>query len=252
MPAKYIIRLDDASEFMDFKKWNKFFEIFDEFNIYPIIAVIPFNKDPKLINDNPVSDFWEIVKKWQKKKYIIALHGFQHLYSNFDGGILSINKYSEFATVELETQNEMIKKGIKKFNEEGISTNMFVAPAHSFDHNTLKALTNNKIEYISDGFFIKGIKRNGINWIPQQLWFPQKKKKGLWTICAHPETCDNLYIDNLRKFIMNEKDNFVNPLELEFNDYFSILDFFLNIYILNKFRILNRLIRIRNYISKFY
>ena len=61
MLAKYIFRLDDATEYSDINKWNKIENIFDEFNIKPIVAVTPDNKDPELFFTNQNPDFWNKV-----------------------------------------------------------------------------------------------------------------------------------------------------------------------------------------------
>lgn len=249
MKAKYIIRLDDASEFMDMSKWKKYFDLFDKYNIKPIIGVIPHNKDPKMINNKIIKDFWQIVKEWEGKEYIIALHGYNHLYKNRNKGIMGINQYSEFAGIDYMTQLEMIRLGIEKFRKESISTNIFIAPAHSFDNNTIKALKANNIEYISDGFFCNPIRQNGINWIPQQLWKPVKKKHGVWTICIHPETLQQDAFLQLDTFVRENFENFVNPYSLIIKDRFSFVDkinnFNVKLMFLLKRRIYNLLLKIK-------
>ncbi len=218
IPAKYIIRLDDASEFMNHVKWNAFLNLIERYQIKPIIAVIPFNKDPKMVNDKPDLFFWDRVRDWQNKGYIIGMHGYKHLYTNNNSGIVGINKFSEFAGIHLEKQIEMLAKAFNKFEEESIKTEIFVAPAHSFDLNTLKALKKaTNLKYISDGFFVNPIRKNGFKWIPQQLWGPEIKSKGVWTICYHPETSSNSDIVSLECFIRDQAKNIVDPISLEFN-----------------------------------
>jgi hypothetical protein len=41
----YLVRLDDASEYMDDKKWKKIFDILSKYSIKPIIGVIPNNEE---------------------------------------------------------------------------------------------------------------------------------------------------------------------------------------------------------------
>lgn len=217
MPAKYIIRLDDASEYMDFKKWTPFFEIFDHYGIRPIVAVIPLNMDPKLIHDYADMNFWEKVKNWQNKGYRIALHGCEHLYRTSKSGIIGMNKRSEFAGVALDQQKHLLRQGIQKFAEEGIAPEIFVAPAHSFDKNTLIALKEvTNIRIISDGFYIHPVRRLGLNWIPQQLWEPEIKSKGVWTICCHPEITEPSTFDKIHQFIKAHNNAFADPLTLRF------------------------------------
>ena len=238
MPAKYLIRLDDASEFMDHEKWNPYFEIFDKFSIKPIIAVIPFNKDPEMINKNPDPGFWDNVRNWQKKGYHIALHGYEHLYLTKKSGLIGKNKRSEFAGVLLEKQKDMLEKGYNKFKEEGIDTKIFIAPAHSFDKNTVKALKEiTIIEYISDGYFLNPVFSMGIKWIPQQLWKPKTKKYGVWTICYHPEILGKNHFDLLKSFILTHNNQFINLLNLSFRNRISVEDYIFKYYYLLKMNV---------------
>lgn len=218
MKAKYIFRLDDASEYMHYDKWEPFFELFDKYGVIPIIAAIPFNKDPKMISDNPDITFWDRLRALQKQGYRIAMHGYEHLYSVKKSGPFNINKKSEFAGVGLLRQTEMLHKAYEKFESEGIRVDIFVAPGHTFDKNTLKGLKSaTNIRYISDGFYLNPVKKNGLFWIPQQLWTPQNKKRGVWTICLHPETSGNEILLLLESFLFKQGDNVIDPLSLKFN-----------------------------------
>ena len=230
MPARYIIRFDDASEYMNYRKWDPFFELIEQYGVKPIVAVIPFNNDPIFLKRSRDDKFWDTVRMWQVKGYHIGIHGFEYLYRNHNRGILGINKYSEFAGVPLERQKEMISKAYTKFKDEGIHAEIFVAPAHSFDKNTLRAIREVPgIKYISDGYFINPIIRNGLYWIPQQLWSPVEKRKGVWTICYHPETSNDSSLKILKEFLESNRSSIADPLSLEFRsmgiaDYvFSVL-----------------------------
>jgi|WetSurMetagenome_2_1015567.scaffolds.fasta_scaffold28270_3 hypothetical protein len=217
MPAQYIIRLDDASEYMEHSKWEPYFELFDRHHIHPIIAVIPYNKDSKMVHDHPDKQFWDKARLWQQKGYRLALHGYKHVYTTTNSGVIGMNKRSEFAGVDALTQTEMLARSQKKFDDEKIISEIFVAPAHSFDKNTLKALKKaTKIQYISDGFFLNSITRNGFKWIPQQLWEPQAKQKGVWTICLHPEIAGASSLSALEKFITDQKEYIADPMALVF------------------------------------
>lgn len=202
---KYIIRLDDACPTMNWKKWNRIIHLLDKFDIKPIIAVIPNNEDKSLMIDTSLNDFWEIVKEWEVKGYHIAMHGYNHVYISKKKGLVPINNRSEFAGVDYELQQNKIVRSWKIFRENGLTPNIWVAPAHSFDLNTIKILKHQtSISIISDGISIKPFNKGGFLWIPQQLWKPKKKSIGVWTICYHPNS-------------MNEND-------------FNILDNFLSIH----------------------
>ena len=42
----YILRLDDASDYMDVEKWSRMEELLDKYQIKPLVGVIPDNQDP--------------------------------------------------------------------------------------------------------------------------------------------------------------------------------------------------------------
>jgi hypothetical protein len=61
-----------------------------------------------------------------------------------------------------------------------------VAPAHSFDAQTLRLLPEIGISRISDGlFFWPRIDRRGLLWVPQQMWRFRRLPFGVWTVCLH-------------------------------------------------------------------
>lgn len=246
--AKYIIRLDDACPTFTLAKWQRFFDIFDRYGIKPIIAVIPKNRDPKLIKENrPEAEFWQMVKFWQNSGWCIALHGYDHVYINDKSGINGITPHSEFVGLSLEEQRKRIAEGIKIFEENDIKKpDVFVAPSHSLDFNTLEALKDNQISIISDGLYIHPYKFRGLKWVPCQLWWPQEKKAGVWTICYHPETATEVAVKQLEDFIAKNTGSFIsiedtNISGITLRDYLFRIEFFIrrNKFIstlINKFR----------------
>ncbi len=211
MFAKYIIRLDDACPTMQRDKWDKFEDLFSKYNVKPIVAVIPDNKDVTIMEDIEDAGFWVKVKHWQNKGWDIALHGYEHLYVTEEAGIVPINDRSEFSGLPYEVQREKIKKGIKVFNTHGINCNLWVAPSHSFDENTIKALKDvTEIDTISDGIAFSPFNKLGMRWIPQQLWHPRNMPFGLWTICYHPENTTDAEFEKLTEFLEDNKKYIVN------------------------------------------
>lgn len=63
---------------------------------------------------------------------------------------------------------------------------------------------------ISDGFARIPFRRGGATWIPQQLWGPVDKPKGLWTICVHANTASDADIAVLRAFLTVHADQFTS------------------------------------------
>ena len=216
MFANYIIRMDDASPTMSLKKWNRLEKLLDKYQIKPIVAVIPNNKDPQLLQNYPNNQFWKQVKVWQDKKWAIALHGFEHKYTTEGKSLVPINNYSEFTGLSLEEQKLKIKSGIKIFNKNFINCNLWVAPAHSFDENTIKALkSETNIHIISDGIGWSPYYEYGMYWIPQQLWKPRTMLFGTWTICYHPDDMSNNDFEILEDFFKKNRKNIISVEELK-------------------------------------
>ena len=46
---KLLLRLDDASEYMDVDKWRNMERILDKYNVKPLFGIIPANNDEKLL-----------------------------------------------------------------------------------------------------------------------------------------------------------------------------------------------------------
>lgn len=219
--VQYLIRLDDLCPTSNLEKWDRFFKLFDQYNIAPIIAVIPDNKDPKLLRCGGFnSDYWQLVRNLQNRDYAIAMHGFEHRYVSADSGILRQNKRSEFAGLPLRVQQRKIKQAVSIFKRENIHSEIFVAPAHSFDHNTLKALKKySNIRIISDGLLGLPYNRLGFNWIPVQLSEAKLKADKTWTFNYHPETCSDNDFKKLEAFIHQHHQCFVTPSQLTFRQY---------------------------------
>lgn len=208
MIAKYIFRIDDVCPTMNWKNFEELIKIFDKYKIKPIIGVVPDNKDKKLSVQEPVKNFWKEIRKMSNKGWIIAQHGYQHKYITNNSGIIGLNNYSEFAGLDYKDQYQKILSG-KNILEEKLGTKIkwWMAPAHSFDKNTCRVLKELKFEYITDGIALYPFKKDGLIWIPQQLWKPVKNLFGLWTICIHPNVITSKYICSLDLFIKtNYKD----------------------------------------------
>lgn len=207
--VKYIVRLDDACPTMNWKKWERVFSILDLNNIKPIVAVIPNNQDFGLKIDKPNNEFWHLVRRWQSNGYHIAMHGYNHVYTSKNKGLVPFNSRSEFAGIEKVIQKEKISKSWEIFIMNKIYPKIWVAPAHSFDNITLEVIKEETdIRIVSDGLSIFPYKKNGFIWIPQQLWNPIKKQKGVWTICLHPNNMSDKHFNDLDSFIKNNKENF--------------------------------------------
>ena len=83
-------------------------------------------------------------------------------------------------------QLEKICKGKDILLKHGIETDVFFAPAHSFDDNTLRALAECGFKYVSDGYSKRPYERYGIKMLPFRIGMPNfNKKKGYFTAVMH-------------------------------------------------------------------
>ncbi|MCQ2080770.1 MAG: DUF2334 domain-containing protein [Lachnospiraceae bacterium] len=166
------IRLDDISIDMNWEKFYRFKALIDEFDIKPLIGVIPDNKDQMLKDfreDSGVKfegDFWAYIRGLQAEGWTVAMHGLNHVYTTNKSGMFPLNNFSEYSGLSYEKQYEMIKQGKEILIANGIETDIFMAPAHNYDKNTLKALKENGFVKITDGFGIRPYEYKGITFYP--------------------------------------------------------------------------------------
>jgi len=220
----YIIRLDDIHDQMNHNRFDVFCELLNKYNIKPILGVIPNNLDKSLNIDKKNDLFWTKLKKLQNDDYIVSLHGYEHKYVNNNSGIMDINNYSEFAGLTYKEQKSKISEALRIFKINNINTNMFMAPAHSFDDDTIRVLKDNNINLITDGFYLYPYLKNNIWFIPQQFWaFREVKFSGIFTFCFHIDTFsddefDNFMISSKNFFDRNHK-KFINISNIDLNQY---------------------------------
>jgi hypothetical protein len=180
-------------------RWQSVERLLNKFSIRPIVAVIPNNQDPALFYDEVDQDFWKRVRKWQDAGWEIALHGYSHVIKPTTvRQCLPFYDHSEFSGLSYEDQRFKLLAGIEIFERHRVKTRTFVAPAHCFDQTTVRVIANETgISFISDGIALNCFYKHGLVWIPQQLSRFSPKPFGLWTICLHPNTCNESALDEL-------------------------------------------------------
>lgn len=208
--ARYLLRLDDLCPTMDHGRWKIFFDLIEEFDLAPILAVVPDNRDPDLLCAPADPQFWDKMICLEKKGASIALHGLHHQALQRGRSLIPLHRETEFAGASFEQQREWIQRGLKMLREHQLNPNLWVAPRHGFDRATLRALRAEGIQILSDGFSRKPFLRCGLTWIPQQLWAPVKKHAGLWTICMHPNTATDAQVNDLQRFLVQNAGQFVS------------------------------------------
>jgi predicted deacetylase len=200
-PAQYLLRFDDLCPTMDRARWQHFLPLIEEFGLRPILAVIPGNQDKELNLSPPDADFWPRMRAMQASGAAIGLHGYRHLCQSRGRSFLPLHARTEFSGVPEETQREWIRAGLRILRGQGLDPGIFVAPRHGFDRATLSALGKEGIHLLSDGFARAPLLRGGLTWIPQQLWAPVVKSKGLWTICVHSNLATEAQVSQLYAFL---------------------------------------------------
>lgn len=160
------IRMDDITPGMKREAFQRFRALLDKYDIRPLIGVVPACRDASLAYEENDPDFWETVKSLQKIGWTVAMHGLYHLYTTDRGGLFPLNKSSEFAGLPFEKQRQMIAEGKRILSEHGITTDIFMAPSHSYDKETLRALRAEGFRYVTDGFGDDPYEREGLVFLP--------------------------------------------------------------------------------------
>ena len=244
--------MDDACATMDSKKWKFLEDLFDEFSIKPIVAVVPNNTDEYLKCQDDDPEFWNKVLSWQSKGWSIAMHGYKHDMHYTDAKlVLPFYKRSEFAGLSYEEQAIKIKKSYQIFRNFNIEPIIWIAPAHCFDRKTLQAIQDETpIRVISDGIAFNQYYEDSFYWLPHQLWHFKEKNSGLWTICLHPNEMSVEDLESFRETLSLYADRVVpyDNIILQKKDK-SIFDIFFNFYFWRRYKLQNILYKIKSLLS---
>ena len=209
--SRYIIRLDDACEKMHVANWRRMEELLDRYSVRPLVGIIPHCEDPAMDGYAWDESFWAKTKSWQDKGWQLALHGYNHVYSTECGGINPIQKRSEFAGEPLDVQKAKIAAGIEILRSHGLEPKVFFAPSHTFDENTLKALSSeSSIRIISDTPANAPYCKGGFTFVPQQSGHVRKLPLKLVTFCYHPNTMNDSDFSALEAFLSENSELFTD------------------------------------------
>jgi predicted deacetylase len=207
MGARYVFRMDDITPTMD---WNRFWSLLTLFNkrgIKPLLGIVPDNRDPKLKVHEEHPQFWETMRDLYRHGHVdFAQHGYQHILTQRPGAAIigaryGIKEMSEFAGLSLNDQISRIRLGQTILNDRGIFTSYFMAPNHSYDHNTLIALKRCGFTAVTDGISLYPFRKHDLVFVPQQFWRPVWMPCGVITICLHSDSINNQEVKSLRAFL---------------------------------------------------
>lgn len=197
-------RLDDITPDMD---WNRFYRvkaIFDKYKVKPLIGVVPDNQDAALKCGDLHPDFWEYIRSLEKSGWLVAQHGYRHIYETRNSGLLGIKKASEFAGLPYEVQYEKLRCGREILQKHGVNVTIFMAPGHTYDRNTLKALKNLGFICVTDGYADVPYYAKGLLFVPCRSSRP--RISGVMdTICLHCNEMNENDYRELENFL--EKNN---------------------------------------------
>lgn len=206
MTKGLLFRLDDIAPGLKKDNLAELETLFDKYNIKPLIGVVPDNKDDNLVVDEYLEEeFWSNVKRLQDKGWVITLHGYNHVYTTEESGLLQANPFSEFAGVSYEKQAEMLKSGKEILKQHGLMVKGFMAPGHTFDMNTLKALKENGFEFVTDGYTDYAYVREGLKFVPCTTDEATVVTK-LDTMCIHLNNWKKANFDRLNEFLKDNSD----------------------------------------------
>ena len=200
---------------MDVEKWDRMEKLLDKYKVKPLVGVIPHCEDPMMDKYEFDAEFWKKVEIWKNKGWTIAMHGYNHVYGTTCGGMNPVNKRSEFAGLSYEEQAEKIERGWEILNDYGFHPEVFFAPSHTFDENTLKALKNKTtIRVISDTIASDVYKKDDFWFIPQQSGSVRKLPLKTVTFCYHPNTMTDKSFEILEAFLDSYQNRFTEYTEL--------------------------------------
>ncbi|MCX7123574.1 MAG: DUF2334 domain-containing protein [Gammaproteobacteria bacterium] len=210
MRSKVTFRMDDITPGMSWEKFDLLVELFNKHHIKPLLGIVPDNQDASLNIDPPRDNFWERMRDLKKQGWLIAQHGYQHTYLTTNGGILEVNQKSEFAGLSFDEQYQRILKGKEILQQQDLATSIWMAPGHSYDLMTLKALKQLEFACVTDGYSLKPYRCSGLKFIPCQMSLPCLIPFALVTVCIHSNTASSACIQKLDSFLSTNPTNCVD------------------------------------------
>ena len=202
------IRMDDITPDMDWGKFNRFKDLLDAHRITPLIGVVPKNKDEKLSINPAREDFWDYIKALRDRGWVVAMHGYKHRYTTKNPGLFPIGGKSEFAGLPYARQDEMIRKAKRILRTNGIETDIFMAPSHSFDRDTLMALKKNGFNRLTDGFGTGPFRAEDMIFYPIAVKRSDSLKDtrdGIVSFVYHANTMEDKDFDKLKELLESGK-----------------------------------------------
>lgn len=208
--SRFVLRFDDVVPQM---AWSRFAEI-EKFllkkGIPALVGVVPNCLDKEImVEPEATPAFWDRVRSWKSAGWTIAQHGYTHVYETEDCGILAINDRSEFSGLSYENQLDKLAAGKEIMQREGVWQPIFMAPAHSFDAATVRALRALEFQFLTDGYGLYPYEIEGLVAVPQLFASPVHAGFGVYTICVHINNVADARLAKLVAFIERHSHRFI-------------------------------------------
>lgn len=206
-----VFRLDDICDTMNIGRFFQMKELLDRYDIKPLLGIVPLNEDRTLVMNEPYHNFLELMHSCKNSGWSIAMHGTHHLYDTAVKGIATRRPKSEFAGKALAEQISLIKEGREKMIADGLYTDIFFAPGHSYDRNTIFALKDCGFHVISDGRTRQNYQWKGMNFVPVRHYGLYMEPGGqITTMCFHLNNMDEQDFDKTEKYIVKHIENIIS------------------------------------------
>jgi len=205
--ARYLFRIDDITPTMHWGRFWGVLSLLRRNRVRPLLGIVPDNHDPALEREPARADFWETMRQLRDEGLVeLSQHGYQHTLMarpglQLIGSRYGVNEVSEFAGRTFSEQVRAIDAGARILDSHGLLTPYFMAPNHSFDCYTLRALKACGFRAITDGIALFPFRHEEIICIPQQAWRPRRMPCGVITICLHTNETDAFATKRIREFL---------------------------------------------------
>ncbi len=106
----------------------------------------------------------------------------------------------------------MISRGKEKLKELGVHSDIFMAPGHAYDEDTLKALRSCGFKYVTDGYGEGPYMYKGLKFLPIAMLrsFEMKAPIGITTFVVQTWEMKDSDFDEYEKLFEENRDRFVD------------------------------------------
>ena len=176
-PARYLVRFDDLCPTMLLDRWARFLSIIARYGIRPILAIIPVIRIPpsSCRRRIPTSGSNAITRSRRRHHRYAWLPAPMHQYGK---PILRLHQETEFAGVEQCSSSNGFVPDSGSFAKTDLNPRLFVAPRHGFDLHTLRALADEGLGILSDGFAHRPVMRQTSSGFRSSFGSRSKKRPG--------------------------------------------------------------------------